>query len=211
MAFVIAVAQRKGGAGKSTIGANLATALAETGEKVTLLDTDPQASLTRWHAERSANASSRRLPLVFETLSGWRVAQAIDRQKRGPGFVVIDTPPHADTDARNAIRAADLVLVPLQPSAADLWAMDATLEVTVAERRPVIVMLNRLPASGKLRDQIAAEVARRGLPLLSGAFGNRTAFAAAFALGLGAVEHAPKGAAASEARALAEAIARESK
>jgi chromosome partitioning protein len=211
MAFVIAVAQRKGGAGKSTVGANLATALAETGEKVTLLDTDPQGTLTRWHAERDANAHPRRVPLVFQSLSGWRVAQAIAGHKREAGFVVIDTPPHADTDARNAIRAADLVLVPLQPSAADLWAMDATLEVTVAERRPVLVMLNRLPASGKLRDQIEAEVKRRGLPLLAAAFGNRTGFAAAFALGLGAVEHTPKAAAAAEARALAEALLREAK
>ncbi len=209
MAFVIAVAQRKGGAGKSTIAANLATALAEAGDPVALLDTDPQASLARWHQERLANAHPRARALAFEALSGWRVAQAITTLKRGKGWVIIDTPPHADTDARNAIRAADLVVVPLQPSAADLWAMDATLEVTIAERRPVVVMLNRLPASGKLRDQITAEVTRRGLPLLTGTFGNRTAFAAAFALGLGAVEHVPKGAAADEARALAAAIAME--
>ncbi|PZW50798.1 plasmid segregation oscillating ATPase ParF [Humitalea rosea] len=209
MAFIIAVAQRKGGAGKSTIAANLAAALAASGEMVTVLDIDPQASLSRWHAERLANASPRAARLVFDAPSGWRVGQVVDRLKRVPGWVILDTPPHAEADARNAIRAADLVLVPLQPSAADLWAMDATLELTVAERRPVVVMLNRLPASGKLKDQVSAEVARRGLPLLPGAFGNRTAFAAAFALGLGAIEHAPRGAAADEARALAEAIRRE--
>jgi chromosome partitioning protein len=68
------------------------------------------------------------------------------------------------------------------------------------------LLLNRASASGKLRDRVVAEIARRELPLLLPALGNRTAFAAAFAEGLGVAEAAPRGAAAVEARALAEAV-----
>jgi chromosome partitioning protein len=207
MAFVVAVAQRKGGAGKSTVAANLATALAARGGRVALLDTDPQRSLRRWHDERSANGA-RAMALVFDDPSGWRVPAALGRLRRGHDFVVLDTPPHADTDARLAIRGADLVLVPLQPSPADLWATDATLELAANEKRPARLVLNRVPATGRLREEIAAELTRRKLPLLNESLGNRSAYASAFAGGLGVVEAVPRTTAAEEARRLAEAIER---
>lgn len=205
MAFIIAVAQRKGGAGKSTIAANLATALAGAGSRVALLDTDPQQTLARWGAER-AKAGPRALPLHLDAPSGWRIPAAIDKLKRGHDVVLIDTPPHADTDARIAIRAADLVLIPLQPSPADLWAMDATLELAKGEKRPTAVVLNRAPASGKLLTQVRAALAARGLTVLDPAIGNRTAIAQAFASGLGVTEASPRTLAAEEMRALAAAL-----
>ncbi|MDW8397900.1 MAG: ParA family partition ATPase [Acetobacteraceae bacterium] len=204
MAIVIAVAQRKGGAGKSTVAANLAAALAASGRQVGLLDTDPQGTLTRWHAERQASAA-RAAALAFEAPSGWRVPATLDRM-RGLDAVILDTPPHADTDARIAIRAADLVLVPLQPSPADLWAVEGTLELADAEKRPVALLLNRVPAAGRLKEEVAGELRRRNLPLLDASLGNRTQFATAFRKGLGAVEAAPRSQAAAEARALAEAV-----
>lgn len=204
MAFVIAVAQRKGGAGKSTIAANLATAFAEAGERVALLDIDPQRSLARWDELRGRARKAR--PLHFEAPSGWRVPGVLDRLRREQDVVLLDTAPHDDTDARVAIRAADLVLVPLQPSAADLWSMDGTLDLARKEGRPTALVLNRVPSAGRLREQVAAEIERRGLPLLAPVLGNRTAFAQAFMAGLGVVEAAPRGAAAEEARALAAAL-----
>jgi chromosome partitioning protein len=204
MAFVIAVAQRKGGAGKSTIAANLAAAYAEDGARVALLDIDPQRSLARWDEVRGRSPKAR--PLHFEAPTGWRLPGILDRLRRESDVVLLDTAPHDDADARTAVRAADLVLVPLQPSAADLWSMDATLDLAKKEGRPVMLALNRAPASGRLLDQVQAEIARRGLPLAGAALGNRTAFAQAFMAGLGAVEAAPKGVAAAEARALAAAL-----
>ena len=204
MAFVIAIAQRKGGAGKSTVAANLATALAETGHRVGLLDIDPQRSLARWDQQRGESKKAR--ALHFEAPTGWRLPATLERLKREQDFLLLDTAPHDDTDARLAIRGADLVLVPLQPSAADLWSMDATLDLAKQERRPVRLLLNRVPAAGKLREEIEGQLRDRRLPVLDAVLGNRTAYAQAFMAGLGVVEAAPRGPAAAEVRALAEAL-----
>ncbi len=202
MAFVIAVAQQKGGAGKSTLAANLAVALAE-GAPVALLDTDPQQSLARWHAIRVAEGHA---PLSFDTPSGWRVGNVLDRLRRQDGFVVLDTPPQVEADAARALRAADLVLVPLQPSLPDLWASEATVKIAEAERRPWRYVLNRVPPQSRVADVVSEELARRGAPVLDSRLGNRTAFATAFATGQGVTEAQPRSLAAAEVRALASSI-----
>ena len=196
MAFVIAIAQQKGGAGKSTVAANLAAALAAARQKIALLDTDPQASLSRWAELRAGREGAA--PISFEAPSGWRVTSAIDRLKRSHDVVIMDTAPHADTDSKVAIRAADLVIIPMQPAGPDLWASEATLKLAAAEKKPARILLNRVPAQGRLKDVIMAELAARKLELLGPGLGNRTAYATAFMLGLGVGENAARSAAAEE-------------
>jgi chromosome partitioning protein len=206
MAYVVAVAQRKGGAGKSTVAANLAAAFAGQGMRVAMLDIDPQQTLVQWHRERASAPVGRAAALDFDAPSGWRLPAALDRLRRSHDLVVLDTPPHAETDAKLAIRGADLVLVPLQPSPADLWATEATLALADGERRPVALLLNRVPAQGKLAEEVAARLRARRLPLLDPTLGNRAGFASAFAAGLGVTELAPRSMAAEEVRALAAAL-----
>jgi chromosome partitioning protein len=134
------------------------------------------------------------------------VPAACDKLRRSHDVILLDTPPHDDTDARIAIRSADLVLVPLQPSPADLWATGATLDLARAEKRPVAVALNRVPAQGKLTGEVVAALRGKGVTLLDATLGNRTGFAQAFAAGLGVTEAAPRSVAADEVRALAAAL-----
>ncbi|WP_428486996.1 ParA family partition ATPase [Rhodopila sp.] len=197
MAIVITVAQQKGGTGKTTLAANLAAALAPS-RKVVLLDIDPQRSLTRWHQLRPDKAA----PLTFSNVSGWRLTAELDRLKRAHDVVLIDSPPQIDTDARLAIRAADLVLIPVQPSPPDIWAAEGTLNLAAAEKRRSAVVLNRLPASGKLRETMVASLRESRHPLLTATIGNRTGFASAFAAGLGVTEATPRSIAANELRAM---------
>lgn len=207
MAVVLTVAQQKGGAGKTTLAAMLAAALAGQRRRVALLDIDPQRSLARWHALRPARAGVAALTL--SEVSGWRLPQELDRLRAAHDVLIVDSPPQVETDARTAVRAATLVLVPVQPSPPDVWAAEGTLGLAAAERRPARVVLNRVPATGRLRQGAEAEMVRRGWQLLPAALGNRTGYAAAFALGLGVTEHAPRSPAADEMRALLDAIERE--
>lgn len=200
MAVVITVAQQKGGTGKTTLAANLAAAFAPS-HRVALLDIDPQKSLGRWHALRRARLS-KAASLAFSDTAGWRLPAELERLKRDHDVVLIDSPPQIDTDARVAVRAADLVLVPIQPSMPDVWAAEGTLKLAGDERRPAHLMFNRAPATSKLRDAITTDLAGRKLPLLRSALGNRAGFAHAFAAGLGVTEAAPRSTAAAELRAL---------
>jgi len=201
MSVVITVAQQKGGAGKTTLAANLAAALAE-GARVAILDIDPQRSLARWHGLRGGRAAA----ITLSELSGWRLPAEIERLRREHDVLIVDSAPQVESDARTAIRAADLVLVPVQPSPPDLWAAEGTLKLARAEKRAFRLVLNRAPAGGSLRAAVEAEMARQELPVLAASLGNRVAFAGAFAKGLGVTETAPRSVAARELRAVLDEI-----
>ena len=204
-AIVLTIAQQKGGAGKTTLAAQLAAALAAD-RRVALLDIDPQKSLTRWYGLRKSAARAAAAGLTFADTAGWRLDAEIDKLRRSHDVVLIDSPPHAETEARQAVRAADLVLVPMQPSALDLWATGPTLDLAAAEKRAARIVLNRAPARGKLLEAAQAEIARGSTPALETALGNRSAYAMAMAAGLGVTESAPRTLAADEVRALLAAL-----
>ena len=204
MAVVITVAQQKGGAGKTTLAANLAVVLAPRW-RAAVLDIDPQHSLQRWHALRMARSPAP-VAITFSDLAGWRLAAELDRLQREHDVVIVDTPPQVDTDARRAIRGANLVVVPVQPSPPDIWAAEGTLKLAAEEKRPACLVLNRVPTGTRLRDTTDRELRARGLVVLPASLGNRAAFSHAFAEGLGVTEAAPRSAAAREMRALAAAI-----
>lgn len=204
MGKVIAVAQQKGGAGKTMLAAQLAVALAEGGS-VTLVDIDPQGSLTIWGKLR-ANAPKVLHSIKVETIAGWRLASEVEKLKKTHDYVLIDTPPVIDSDARRAIRGADLVLVPLNPAPPDLWAAEGTLKLAAEEKRKTVLVFNRAPAASRLRKKLEAEIAARRLTLLSVALANRAGYANAFADGLGVTESGPSSVAAEEVREAAKAL-----
>lgn len=202
-ARILTIAQQKGGAGKTSLTAHLAAALAGQGHRVALIDIDPQGSLTAWAGLRPAGLEPN---LDLSTVSGWRTGPEVERQARDHDFVLIDCPPHGETASKLAVRAADLIVVPMQPSPLDLWATRATIDLIAGEKRPLRLVLNRVPARGSLSDAMARELAQTGAPVAAATLGNRQAFAAALVEGLGVTEYEPRGQAAAEMLALADEL-----
>jgi chromosome partitioning protein len=123
------VANPKGGTGKTTLATNVAGWLAGRRQRVVLADLDPQQSSTQWLARR---------PALFPPIVGWAPdAKWRELKELDPQWVVVDTPAglHGD-DLRDAVRRADLMLVPLAPSAFDMAATQRFLAV-VAELKAV--------------------------------------------------------------------------
>ena len=203
---VITIAQRKGGAGKTTLAAQLAVAWVREGARVAVLDIDPQGSLAGWVGLRRARFDAVPIGFEFAALSGWRAAQWIEDRAREADLVVVDSPPHTETESRIAVRAAGLVLVPMQPSPLDLWATEATLTMARDERRRAIVVLNRVPPRSPISDRSAAALRQIGAAIAATRIGNRVALVQAMAVGLGVVESAGASTAADEIERLAEEI-----
>ena len=206
-ARVITVAQQKGGAGKTTLAAQLAVVWALQGRKLALVDIDPQASLAAWVEVRRQRLGEAGLGFEFAALSGWRAGDWVERHAREADFVIVDSPPHAEMEACVALRAATLVVVPVQPSPLDLWSSATTLRLAREEKRPILAVLNRVPARSSLIETVVAELTRNGVPVAAARLGSRVAFAQAMALGRGVVESAPSSLAAAEIAALAQEIA----
>lgn len=198
---VITVAQHKGGAGKTTFAAQIAAALDQTGAKVITLDVDPQGSLTQWQATRTEKLG-RRNKIAHLQLQGWKVMRELNRMVQEFDYVIIDTPPHAESETSIAIRQADLVVIPIQPSPLDLWACGPTLKLVIQEKRPLMLALNRVPPKAKLNTVIMDKLEDMNIPVSRQTLGNRVAFSGSIMQGLGVVESEPSSVAAAEVKAL---------
>ncbi|MGX9355248.1 ParA family partition ATPase [Roseobacteraceae bacterium S113] len=201
---VITVAQQKGGAGKTTLAINLALGLADAGHSVAVVDTDPQGSMGRWFMMRLDRNGAP--GLEFATASAWGVSYEVRKLSEAHDFVIIDTPPKADSDLRPALRAADLVLVPLATSHVDLWATESVLELADREGVAALVVLTRGRAGTKLSAEIAAQVAKLGPDVAQAGLAHRVAYAQSLGDGRGAGELGA-GPARAEVTALAQEIA----
>jgi chromosome partitioning protein len=191
----ISFISQKGGVGKTTLAIHLAVAYAADGLNVVILDLDPQASAAEWKDFRDEEMPgviaipSSRLPKVLKEL-----------EDRGADVVILDTAPHSEGTALDAARAADLILVPCQPSIMDLRAMRKTTDLLKHIKKPTYAVLNGVSVQGSAalgtEKAIAAEFKIEVCPIR---MGDRVAYSRCLISGRSAQEYEPEGKAAREA------------
>lgn len=200
MGKVILFAQQKGGAGKTTLLVHLAHSWLLAGRKVAVIDLDPQHSLTRW-------INFGTLPgLVSVESKDYRAASDIRHAARDHDLVLVDCPGNASNLLEAAIRASDLVLVPCQPAAMDVWASEAILKMARHENIKSAVVMNRVLARGGAAETAIRSLSKAGTQVLAAQLGNRVAFASGFAEGKTALDLSRTSVASREIEALREEI-----
>jgi chromosome partitioning protein len=198
--ITLAFVSQKGGAGKSTIAANIAAYAASNGIKTVIIDLDQQASISAWHASREDD-SIHIIPSHPPLLAKY-VAQC---DQQGYQLCVIDTPPHNSTAAANAISVADLTIIPVRPSAFDLVAAQATFDLLAQNGGKGGAVINAVPSGTKVIDDATAFVKDAGITVI-GRTGQRIAYQHATTKGQGVTEYEPSGRASGEIKELWTAI-----
>ena len=147
MRRVIAVVQRKGGVGKTTIAISLAGDLSRRGLAVQVIDADPQRSAAEWAAPGRLPFVVSELPLKVGGAAHWA-----DMIRSLPdGTTVIDTPPH-EYAVGAAAAVADVMLLPCTPSGLDLSATEQAIAAIAFARGkrsaqvPALLVPNRVDA-----------------------------------------------------------------
>lgn len=191
----VSIISQKGGAGKTTLAIHLAAAATSAGRVSLIVDTDPQATATRWGQWRG-HADPDVIDCASPPLLGDKLAQV---QGAGAELAVIDTPPHAEAMSMKAARLADLILIPCRPRAFDLDAIQTTADLVKASGKPAFVVFMAGPQRAPNLYAEAAEVVTGfGLKVAPVALSERAAYYHATAEGKTAPEVDPQGRAAAE-------------
>ena len=196
--LTIGLISQKGGVGKTTLAIHLATAFEALGKQTLLIDLDPQTSAAEWKDSRKADR-----PYVMAVPPS-RLGKSIETAKEnGAEVIILDTAPHSEGTALDAARAADLILVPCQPSLMDLRAMRKTADILNYLKKPTFAVLNEVTPVGTVADEAARAItAQFGMPVSPVRIGLRVAFSRCLLAGQTAQEYEPSGKAAREIGAL---------
>lgn len=195
---VIAIVSQKGGSGKTTLALHLATIAVQKKMPACVIDTDPQATAAAWGDWRGDF-----LPAVV-TSPPARLSRTVENAGReGLDLVVIDTPPHAEAAMREAVKAADLVLIPTRPRAFDLHALEGIADLVTLTGTPAWVVLNGVPSRAtRMVEDARVAVRELGLETCPVAIGDRADFHRSSSTGEVASEIDAAGKAAGEMQAL---------
>jgi chromosome partitioning protein len=204
VAFIVALAGQKGGTGKSTIACSVAAEGIARGNRVLLVDADPQGTAQTW-GDVAAEQGKPTPTIVQMGMTMHRPGQ-LETVAEPYGLVVIDCPPRHGEIQRSALLVAHVAILPCGPSAADAWALASSLEA-VSDARTVradlgaYVVITRKQGHTAIGKGAREALAAGDLAVLRTELGYRVAYQEALAAGEGVTTYS-SGAAANELRAL---------
>jgi len=203
--MIISCVNQKGGVGKTTTAINLAASLKRRNFSLAFIDADPQGSASHWHTIEDNNA--------FDILHYPRPIQRsdIDMLAQSYDYVVIDAPPALSDIAVSILEITDLAVIPLSPSALDLWSCKATLEM-IEKIRPANPNLNiKLLINRKIPGTRVGREARQAMRgfncnIFDTELCQRVAYIDSLTYGVSVMQYAPSSKAAGEIERLSEEI-----
>jgi chromosome partitioning protein len=164
---IIAILNQKGGCGKTTIAINLTHSLQNKGYKALLVDSDPQGSARDWNAENDGQI----IPVIG--LDRESLATDINAVKDSYDFIVIDGAPSIAKLAIAAVKIADFILIPVQPSPWDIWATSDLVDIIkarqeVTDDKPIAAfVISRVIKKTKLSIEVIEALEPYNLPILN--------------------------------------------
>ncbi len=200
--MIISVQNQKGGVGKTTLSIHIAHSLVSRGTSVLLVDADPQGSSRDW-----ANARESELPFSLIALDRPTIHRDLPKIAKDYEYVVIDGPPRISELARSAILAADLVVIPVQPSPYDVWAAQEIVSlvqeaIIFKEKLKAVFAINRKIVNTAIGRDVVEALSSYKIPVLQSQICQRVTFAESAAAGKTVIEINPKSQAALEVTAL---------
>jgi chromosome partitioning protein len=201
---IISLVTQKGGSGKSTLASSLAVAAHASGERVFVIDMDPQHSLVNWAKTRNRD------DVPVSAVTPGRLSATLSAlEKNGFTLAIIDTAGAEGGSSSAAMKAADLNIIPSRPNIFDLWASEQTRATLKSLKSEFVFVLNQCPPAqqtARVEEGAAALEAMGGLitPLIQA----RVDYQEAARHGMGVTEINPHGAAAGEIKALWSSIKR---
>ncbi|MCA1510207.1 AAA family ATPase [Bradyrhizobium sp. NBAIM01] len=195
--YVLALVTQKGGSGKSTLAAGIAVAALGNGQRVAIVEADPQGTISKWK-ERRGHPD----PQVVRVADSAEIEGAlVSLEAKGIWLTVIDTAATNNALAMRAIARADLCLIPVRPSPADIEAAIPTLIAIRRLHRRFAFVLAQTPPRGCRVSEAATSLNSLGVLALP-YVGQRNDHQDALGAGLGVTEFAPEGRASAEIREL---------
>lgn len=188
----ILVTSQKGGSGKTMLTAHLAVEAERDGASVCIIDTDRQASLTRWHERRQAETPQRADVRLDKLVAGLTTLAA-----KGLDYCFIDTAPTISQQTADLINLADLIVIPVRPSPIDLWSVTETVQLVKEARRPFLFAITQAKAQASITAQAIAALSEHGRVATS-FIADRVSYASAMIGGQTAPEMTPRGPVAGE-------------